>query len=1262
MAVAWRFDWLAVSGDHGRLVPAAARGQHPSPSATGPILRHATAVAPSSIRSPQSQEASRARGEAGDPHNPDKVGRRRSSVTPRKDNRRSSRAFRYALKAALLAGSAGLGTVVLATPATAQNRPDDAPAKIATDTPIGQTNAGTVVKDEIVVTGSRIARKDFTATSPIVTVDSNLLEKSSSINLEANLNKLPQLAPALTQFGPLTGRGDHEPTAGSTPGATTISLRQLGANRNLVLLDGRRPTPVNGTGVVDINSIPSAAIERAEIITGGASSTYGADAVGGVVNFLLKKNFQGLTIDGQFGISEHGDGREYRVSSLMGASLADGRGNVILGIERYDRKEILQFNRQWFVDLYSNPNTLGNSIFGFEQTYFLFPTQTGQAAASGTPNQTLLNSTFRNLGAPSTFPDGSNLNISAATGIYLNKDNSLFLNQGQGSGSNYTPLLIGYTGTYDGVARKKTAGGLLRDNYVDEYLSTPNNRWSFFAKGHYDLNDHISVFGQASFIESQVFTRNLVPPAITSWSVLIPHGTDIFRGDDTLTTNLNGTPIVGMTNLGIPDSVVGATPGMTQAQLALLPTNAAYTAGGKYGLNCPAVGGCTNSQVYPVPTQLAALLDSRPGANQPFQINKYLTELGERYLNNRNRTFQVIGGLNGTVPGTDWTWEVYGSHGETSTKADQYNYASVLRWRAVLNSPNYGKGFSYKANSGAPGAGFQGATGTCTSGVSPFSTAPWTADCKAAVVTNLQTENYNSQDVVETNIQGGLFKLPYGQLRFALGADYRQNYIAFHPDGQSTEGTSFFEPVNGLYPQGATTGSVSTKEIYGELLVPVLADLPFAKALNLELGYRLSNYDITTVGSVGTYKINGDYAPVEWLRFRGGYQRASRAPNLAELFTAATSTLGNNFDGDPCSRANPSSPVGIGNYSANPIGLDSELRPIANDTNGGNPDAAKVEALCRQIMDRDGSGGSAVYYVANRTYSAAVGGLAFPTLLGNPQLHQEDATTYTIGAVIRSPFQNPWLRRFNLAVDYYNVSLKNAISQQGIDGVYRRCFAKQYNPTYTMNQYCNLIGRTPGTGEVANVLITYSNAGRVETAGIDAQLNWALNFKDAGIGLPGTFSTSVQANYLLKFATTTDDGILPLIDYVGSLGSGQVGTNAGAYRLKIFSTFSYSVGPLTTSLQWQYKSAVKSQISVTDTTSNVTGAPAYNLFNLSVNVAVTSSASIRMGMDNIFNKAPPLIGVNLNADGRATLLGGTYDTGQYDVLGRRFYFGVNFKF
>src|SRR5690606_39224713 len=189
---------------------------------------------------------------------------------------------------------------------------DDQPGDVLTSP---QEAAAEGETPNIVVTGSRIARPDFNSNSPAVSVDEALLENSSTAALESNLNKLPQFLPAQTP----TAGDAIQPPATNTPVAATISLRVIGANRNLVLLDVRRSAPSNASGVTDISTIPAAAIERVEIISGGASATYGADAVAGVTNFILKKNFQGLELDGQVGITQAGDGFEYQFSCIMGA-------------------------------------------------------------------------------------------------------------------------------------------------------------------------------------------------------------------------------------------------------------------------------------------------------------------------------------------------------------------------------------------------------------------------------------------------------------------------------------------------------------------------------------------------------------------------------------------------------------------------------------------------------------------------------------------------------------------------------------------------------------------------------------------------------------------------------------------------------------------------------------------------------------------------------------------------------------------------------
>jgi outer membrane receptor protein involved in Fe transport len=253
-----------------------------------------------------------------------------------------------AFKAVLFAGTAGI--LFVAQPAYAQDEPCD---------PDTDEACAAVQGPGILVTGSRIVRQDFEANSPFVTVDKALLENSSTAALEQTLNKLPQFVPAQTP----TAGGDIQPTATNTPGAATVSLRGLGTNRNLVLIDGRRATPGNASGVVDINTIPSAAVERVEVITGGASATYGADAIAGVTNFILKKNFQGLELDGRAGLSERGDGFEFQVSGIMGSDFDDGRGNVSFAMSMNKREASFQRDRPWYTDLWTDPQVGGDIFF-----------------------------------------------------------------------------------------------------------------------------------------------------------------------------------------------------------------------------------------------------------------------------------------------------------------------------------------------------------------------------------------------------------------------------------------------------------------------------------------------------------------------------------------------------------------------------------------------------------------------------------------------------------------------------------------------------------------------------------------------------------------------------------------------------------------------------------------------------------------------------------------------------------------------------------
>lgn len=204
------------------------------------------------------------------------------------------------------------------------------------------------VIEEIFVTGSRIARSDLSAPSPTVVVTEKFIENSGNVTLEQTLNQMPQLRPNGTSTANVTGGA----------GILAADLRALGRNRTLMLVNGKRFAPATASGLSDMSSVPTALIERIDVITGGASAIYGSDAVAGAVNFVLKKDFEGLEIDYQYGQSGETDGGTNKVAITLGGNFGGGRGNAVLHTSFTDRDEIKFANRDF--SFYSvDPNSQG---------------------------------------------------------------------------------------------------------------------------------------------------------------------------------------------------------------------------------------------------------------------------------------------------------------------------------------------------------------------------------------------------------------------------------------------------------------------------------------------------------------------------------------------------------------------------------------------------------------------------------------------------------------------------------------------------------------------------------------------------------------------------------------------------------------------------------------------------------------------------------------------------------------------------------------
>jgi len=203
---------------------------------------------------------------------------------------------------------------------------------------------------EVTVTGTRISKPDLESNSPITTVTAEAIEQLNTVNLEGQLRQMPQFLPGSTEY-----------INNGNPGAATINLRGLGSNRTLVLMDGKRLPPFGTSGAVDINLIPAALIERIDIVTGGASAVYGSDAVSGVVNFVTKKNFEGLQLDANTSQYGKGDGQTTSGAITAGGKFADDRGSAVLSFSYTKRDPVLQGARA-YSNYYLNPGQYGIDI------------------------------------------------------------------------------------------------------------------------------------------------------------------------------------------------------------------------------------------------------------------------------------------------------------------------------------------------------------------------------------------------------------------------------------------------------------------------------------------------------------------------------------------------------------------------------------------------------------------------------------------------------------------------------------------------------------------------------------------------------------------------------------------------------------------------------------------------------------------------------------------------------------------------------------
>lgn len=515
---------------------------------------------------------------------------------------------------ALLAGTAplALGIALLATPAFAQDA-------VADESAAGET---------IIVTGSRIARPNLESASPIAVITGEQTTANGDVTLDTYLNTLPQVNPAGTSTSNNPGNG----------GRANIDLRGLGSNRNLVLINGRRPMVSDSGQSVDLNTIPQGLIKRIDVMTGGAGAAYGADAIAGVVNVVLNDSFEGLDLRANYANHlANTDAREYQFSGTIGGNFADGRGNIAFSADYAKRQGLIKAQRPFASQATSTTGT----------------PPVGRLIENNAIPQAAINALFAGYGV-----SAAQTPISGLSQLHFNSDGSLF-----GAGTFNNPLDVS---NYRGAANGNDPAGANQNFFPDFYsynfdainlLVNPLERKSAFVTAKYEIVPEATFFTQASY--TQYTSANALAPT--------PIGTRIYA------TSTPGGSSFATSSLITPTAPGGTASFVTNS---IIPVTNPF-----------------------IPADLAALLAARTGddaslvgsgGSEAFRMGIRSLGTGLRQSNYDNEVMQILGGLRGDL-GANWRYEAYYSWGQTTIDQSATGNVNVQKLQQLLEAPDGGR-------------------------------------------------------------------------------------------------------------------------------------------------------------------------------------------------------------------------------------------------------------------------------------------------------------------------------------------------------------------------------------------------------------------------------------------------------------------------------------------------------------------------------------------------------------------------------------------
>lgn len=780
----------------------------------------------------------------------------------------------------------------------------------------------------IVVTGSRIALDSATASaSPISVVTGEAIRTSGQPDIGTQLRNIPALQGSL----PGTDSVNQGATGDSSDlGLSLLNLRNLGTVRTLVLVDGRRHVPgTGGSAAVDINHIPQARIKSVEVLTGGASSIYGADAVTGVVNFSLRsgRDFDGIEYNFQGGVSSRGDAENFTGSVALGGEFADGRGSAVISAEYRKQTALIGSDRSFAgigVSSLSAANQKTMDLLGFTQAQLGLPA--GQLPANAfVPNYTLPISSAYGIIAidRSAFIAGRNAGRAGTTALIpgTNIPTAQVLDNGALRAFNPGVSVGGFDSSGgDGIGGSPLSLILPK---LDQVVVS--------AGADYEVTSGVTAFIESTF----AFTKGRDQAGIP-FSDEIPIQLDNPFIPAQLRTQIDTVRAAGRPiNLNLQRDVL---------DVDVQPFED------------------TERNTWRVVGGFRGEFDDL-GWNWEVSYNYGRTEVESVFLNTRieDRYYYAIDAVGLTAANIggfrpSGSVKAIRSGKDISINAGSAQVGDII-CRSSLNGASPGVSPFPQPPTNPDGTGkaltFTPGDGQCAP-INIFGLNSIKGAGADFAFLDITDSTILTQQQFLATISGDsakFFELPGGPLGFAAGFEYRRDTSRFTPS------TLRYAPAitSGAVNSGPTLPSpdpsfanpdISVYEAFGELRAPILADLPFVDLLEVQGAIRYSDYN--TIGKTLAWSAGGRYKPIDSLTFRGTYSVAVRAPNLAELFGPLTpATLG--LTADPCSvvnigagssfrRANCNALVGA---NFDPTNFASAFRP---GTNGGNPNLFEEEA------------------------------------------------------------------------------------------------------------------------------------------------------------------------------------------------------------------------------------------------------------------------------------------------------------------------------